>query len=170
MLFICRLDTRCTNAIIPLLITPLVAGDTTPITNINIEKNRPNLCFRNVTNAIRAAHVCTNTDDTKPHRNMWYHISTNVFNPCVRKFKISAKVSSFDNSSFSILLLLLLLLSQAIQLQGCISSFAFTNCNLCSSEFIGFFGIQQQWMHIHLPSTKKNQKMFSQFAFIKKIM
>lgn len=36
---------------------PLVAGDTIPITNINIEKKRPNLCFRNITNAIAAANV-----------------------------------------------------------------------------------------------------------------
>lgn len=52
-----RLDARCTKAITALLIIPLRAGERKPMTRINIEKNLPNLCFRSVTNATRAAHV-----------------------------------------------------------------------------------------------------------------
>lgn len=75
----CRLDARCTKAIAAELTTPEVAGDTTPIIRMRIEKNRPNLCFRSVTNATRAAIVWTNIDEKSAHRNMWYHISRNVW-------------------------------------------------------------------------------------------
>lgn len=96
---ICKLDARCTNAIAALLTTPLVAGDTKPISNIRIEKKRPNLCLRSVTNAINAAHVCTNTEEKKAHRNIWYHISRNVFKRfCDRKPITSAIVSNSSES------------------------------------------------------------------------
>lgn len=91
---ISKLDARCTNAMAAELTTPLVAGDTTPMTKIRMEKNRPNLCFRNVTNAIRAAHVWMNIDENNAHRKMWYHISGNIRNDPSRKPITSAKVSS----------------------------------------------------------------------------
>uniref|UniRef100_A0A182J9T0 Uncharacterized protein n=1 Tax=Anopheles atroparvus TaxID=41427 RepID=A0A182J9T0_ANOAO len=62
-----------------LLTTPPVAGDRTPITKMKIEKKRPNLCLRSVTNAITAAHVCRKMDEKSAHRKMWYHMSTKVF-------------------------------------------------------------------------------------------
>lgn len=73
-----RHDAWCTKAITALLISPLVAGDANPITRIRIEKKRPNLCLRRVTNATKAAHVCINIDENNAHRNIWYHISLNV--------------------------------------------------------------------------------------------
>lgn len=95
-----RLDARWTKAIAALLIIPLVIGDTTPITIIKIEKKRPNLCLRNVTNATSAAVVCTKTDENKLHRKIWYHISPNVFSAWwLRRFTTSANVSNFGVSS-----------------------------------------------------------------------
>lgn len=52
-----RFEALCTKAMVALLTVPPVTGETTPITRIKIEKNRPNLCLRNVMNAITAAPV-----------------------------------------------------------------------------------------------------------------
>lgn len=52
-----KLEARYTNAIVALLTTPDVNGGTTPMIMINIGKNLPNLCLRNVANAIKAA-IC----------------------------------------------------------------------------------------------------------------
>lgn len=65
-----KLEARCTNAMTALLIIPLKAGDRKPITNIKMEKKRPNLCFRSVTNATNAAQVWMNIDENKAHKNM----------------------------------------------------------------------------------------------------
>lgn len=65
-----RLEARCTNAMTALLIIPLNAGDRKPMIKINIEKKRPNLCLRSVTNATRAAHVCINIDENNAQRKM----------------------------------------------------------------------------------------------------
>lgn len=92
---ICKLDARWTNAMAALLTTPLVAGERTPITTIKIEKNLPNLCFRNVTKATNAAQVCINIDENSAHKNIWYHISGKVFRGCPSRSPItSARVSS----------------------------------------------------------------------------
>ncbi|TMW39923.1 hypothetical protein DOY81_014997 [Sarcophaga bullata] len=65
-----KLEARCTNAMTALLIIPLKAGDKKPITSINMEKKRPNLCLRSVTNATSAAQVWMNIDENKAHRKM----------------------------------------------------------------------------------------------------
>lgn len=65
-----KLEARCTKAITALLIMPLRAGERKPITKIAIEKKRPNLCLRSVTNATRAAQVCINMDENKAHKKM----------------------------------------------------------------------------------------------------
>lgn len=53
--FIGKLDARYTNAIAALLTIPVMAGVTTPISNIANGKNLPNLCFLNVRKAINPA-------------------------------------------------------------------------------------------------------------------
>lgn len=63
-----RFDALCTNAIVALLTVPPVTGETTPITKMKIEKNRPNLCLRSVANATTAAPVCTMIDENNAHR------------------------------------------------------------------------------------------------------
>lgn len=91
---ISKLDARCTNAIAAELIMPLVAGDTTPMTKMRMEKNRPNLCFRNVTKAIKAAQVWMNIDENNAHKKMWYHISGNMRNDPRRRPITSPNVSN----------------------------------------------------------------------------
>lgn len=52
-----KLDALYTYAIVALLTAPDTTGVKTPINSRRIGKNFPNLCFRNVRNAIRAA-IC----------------------------------------------------------------------------------------------------------------
>lgn len=78
-----KFEALCTKAMVALLTVPPVTGETTPITRIKIEKNRPNLCLRSVTNAITAAPVWITIDENRAHRKTWYHISTNFVNVLV---------------------------------------------------------------------------------------
>lgn len=75
---IVKVDARYMNAIAALVATPEVTGFTTPITINNTGKNFPYLCFLKVPKATSAAHVCTNTEENKDHKNTGYHISPNV--------------------------------------------------------------------------------------------
>lgn len=84
---------------VALLTVPPATGDTTPITRMKIEKNRPNLCLRSVTNAITAAPVWITIDENNAHRKTWYHISTNLVNvlvPTPRRPITLAIVSNSD--------------------------------------------------------------------------
>lgn len=110
---ICRLDALWTKAIAALLTIPLVAGDTTPNTRINIEKNRPNLCLRSVTKAIKAAHVCTNIDEYKLQMNMWYHISANVLSMIT---SVAAACFGIGSSTIIVFILLSSLLTRCMQM------------------------------------------------------
>lgn len=101
---ICKLDALWTNAIAALLTIPLVAGDTTPNNKINIEKNRPNLCLRSVTNAMNAAHVWTKTEEYKLQINMWYHISANVFKMITSVAGLCFAIGSSINIVFILLI------------------------------------------------------------------
>lgn len=97
-----RFEALCTKAMVALLMLPPVTGETTPITRMKMEKNRPNLCLRSVTNATTAAPVWTMIDENSAHRKTWYHISTNLVSvlvPTPRKPSTFDIVSSSDRVS-----------------------------------------------------------------------
>lgn len=97
-----KLEARCTKAITALLMMPLSAGERNPITKIAIEKKRPNLCFRSVTNATRAAQVCIKIDENKAHKKIWYHISLKLSRRlCDRRPITSAMVSNSSESDIT---------------------------------------------------------------------
>ena len=57
--------------------TPPVSGDSIPMSSITNGIKRPYLCFLRRPNAMAAATKWTRIEDTRAHRNTWYHISEN---------------------------------------------------------------------------------------------
>lgn len=116
---IVKLAARYINATAALVATPEVTGLTTPITISRTGKNFPYLCFLKVPKATSAAHVWTNTEENKDHRNTGYHISPKVSNgsPDVN-LKISVMESNSDTRNSDNMSYMLSFGFQSVQASG----------------------------------------------------